>query len=99
MPLPIDSSAIDALSKAEHEYGERLMTLATERATMAGASHVHEADIEWAASHYMGAIGELDSMLTPLAVAALPARAPYRCVCADRLGVAQPGGERRGEVS
>lgn len=81
MSLPIDSSAITALSKAEHDYGERLMTLAMERATMAGASHVHEADIAWAAKQVLWPVDATEGTQAML----------YRCVCADRLGVAQPG--------
>ncbi len=84
MSLPIYSRAITALSRAEHDYGERLMTLATERATMAGASHVHECDVEWAAKQ----------VLWPVDATEGAQATAYRCVCADRLGVAQPGGER-----
>ncbi len=91
MSLPIDSSAITALSRAEHDYGERLMTLATERATMAGASHVHEADIEWAAKYAAADMLSGLADLTGFDVMLKYGGKKIRCVCADRLGVAQPG--------
>jgi hypothetical protein len=48
MSLPIEESALAAQSKAEHEYGERLMDLATERVTYAGRALITADDIEWA---------------------------------------------------
>lgn len=77
MSLPIDTEAIAAQAKAEHEYGERLMDLAIERATRAGQESVTAADVEWVAVRAMDAVDGRTWRLDP----------PLRCICADKLGV------------
>lgn len=52
MSLPIEESALAAQSKAEHEYGERLMDYATEYAEISGCDSVDADCIGWAVGHY-----------------------------------------------
>lgn len=78
MSLPIDTEAIAAQAKAEHEYGERLMDLAQERALCANREVVLAEDIEWASMRALKAIGEQCAALELHRL---------RCICAERLGV------------
>lgn len=58
MPLPIDTEAIAAQTKAEHEYGERLMTVAESLAMVDGADSVKPEHIERAAKIILGTMAE-----------------------------------------
>lgn len=81
MTLPIDSDALEAQRKAEFEYGERLMDLATERATRAGSLSVTAGDIDWVSTRAMDAVNGVIWRLDP----------PLRCVCAEKYGVEREG--------
>lgn len=75
MSLPIDAEAIAAQTKAEHEYGERLMDLAQVRADALRRDSVTADDIEWVS---------LQSLLT-LDRELVRMRAVVRCICAEKF--------------
>ena len=83
MSLPIDTAAIAAQTKAEHEYGERLMDLATARAIELGHDSVRLEDVSYC--H--------DTLLTTwppdwLEMEISNGRNKLRCICAEKFGTA-----------
>ena len=76
--IPIDTEAIAAQAKAEHEYGERLMDLATYNAEFTGQESVTVADVEWAVKNYDNPFARLNAQLQP--------KQQLRCICAERMG-------------
>jgi hypothetical protein len=79
MSLPIEESALAAQSKAEHEYGERLMDLAESRAIYARRDLVIAEDVRWAAMRAMDSINDLSTRLTTNGKT-------VRCICAEKYG-------------
>lgn len=86
MSLPIDAEAIAAQTKAEHEYGERLMDAATKRAIGRGASSVTAEDVEEA--EFWGYANTAQPLLlsTPDATFLMKDGRMVRCICAEKLG-------------
>jgi hypothetical protein len=86
MSLPIEESALAAQSKAEHEYGERLMDAAMRQAIEEGRESVTAEDIENAEFWGFGNVRPPVMLPTSDGYYLSKGGKLLRCICAEKYG-------------